>query len=241
LILCIKYDNILKDTNDILNRKVSFMETKGLLYEGTAKKVWKTNDPDLLIIEYKDDIVQKEENFDTGTMDNRITNYIFRILEEKGIPTHYVQELSDRETVVKKVSMLPLEVIVRNVSAGSFKERFGVEEGVELLCPVVEFRYKNEALKNPWMNAAIAEAMGIATKEELYKIIQYAGLINETLIEFFAEKEIRLIDFKIEFGKYKDQIILADEISPDTCRLWGANTNEKFDKKLLEIKYTHKQ
>ncbi|MEE1312464.1 MAG: phosphoribosylaminoimidazolesuccinocarboxamide synthase [Lachnospiraceae bacterium] len=211
------------------------MEKREQLYEGKAKKVFKTDDPDLLIVDYKDDATafngeKKGSIIGKGAVNNRMTNYIFKRLEEKGIPTHYVQELSDRQTVVKKVEIIPLEVIIRNTAAGSFSKKLGITEGYELLCPTLEFSYKDDALGDPFINDYFAIALGIATREEIDKITEYAFRINEALIEIFEEKKIRLIDFKIEFGRYKDQIILADEISPDTCRLWDVDTNEKLDK-----------
>lgn len=212
-----------------------FMEKRELLYEGKAKKVFKTNDPDLLIVDYKDDATawngeKKGTIPGKGAVNNRMTNYIFRILEEKGIPTHYVQELSDRETVVKKVKILPLEVIVRNAAAGSFSKRLAVEEGLELLNPTVEFCYKDDRLGDPLIDASYMPALGIASQTEMNKMVEYALTINEILIPFLEEKKLRLVDFKLEFGRYMDQIILADEISPDTCRLWDTETNDKMDK-----------
>jgi phosphoribosylaminoimidazole-succinocarboxamide synthase len=159
-----------------------------------------------------------------------MTNHVFRLLEEKGVPTHYVQELSDRETVVKKVEIVPLEVIVRNVAAGSFSKKLGIEEGFQLLEPTLEFSYKDDALGDPMINDYFAIAIGAATREEIDRITELAFKVNETLKEVFLQMGIKLIDFKIEFGRYKGQIILADEISPDTCRLWDVETNEKLDK-----------
>jgi phosphoribosylaminoimidazole-succinocarboxamide synthase len=159
-----------------------------------------------------------------------MTNHVFRLLEEKGVPTHYVQGLSDRETVVKKVEIVPLEVIVRNVAAGSFSKKLGIEEGFQLLEPTLEFSYKDDALGDPMINDYFAIAIGAATREEIDRITELAFKVNETLKEVFLQMGIKLIDFKIEFGRYKGQIILADEISPDTCRLWDVETNEKLDK-----------
>ena len=159
-----------------------------------------------------------------------MANYIMQILEKEGVPTHFIEELSDRETAVKKVEIVPLEVIVRNVAAGSFSKRLGVEEGRKLLTPTLEFSYKNDELGDPLINSYFALALGLATQEELDTISKYAFKVNEELIKFFKAANIDLIDFKIEFGRYKGQIILADEISPDTCRLWDATTHEKLDK-----------
>jgi phosphoribosylaminoimidazole-succinocarboxamide synthase len=211
------------------------MKKLDMLYEGKAKKVFLTDDPDVLIVDYKDDATafngeKKGSIVGKGAINNRMTNYVFKVLEEKGVPTHLVEELSDRETAVKKVEIVPLEVIVRNVAAGSFSKRLGIEEGRELLCPTLEFSYKDDALGDPLINDYFAIAIGAATREEIDKITEYAFKVNDVLKEFFLDAGIRLIDFKIEFGRYKGDIILADEISPDTCRLWDVNTNEKLDK-----------
>ena len=159
-----------------------------------------------------------------------MTNHIFKMLEEKGIPTHFVEELSDRETAVKKVEIVPLEVIVRNVAAGSFSKKLGIEEGFRLLAPTLEFSYKNDELGDPMINDYYAIAIGAATREEIDRITELVFKINEILVAYFAEKKIDLIDFKVEFGRYKGEIILADEISPDTCRFWDSETHEKLDK-----------
>lgn len=211
------------------------MEKLELLYEGKAKKVWTTADEDLLIVDYKDDATafngeKKGTIVGKGVVNNRMTNHVFKILETKGVPTHYVEELSDRETVVKKVEIVPLEVIVRNVAAGSFSKKLGIEEGKKLLAPTLEFSYKDDALGDPMINDYFAIAIGAATREEIDKISEYAFKVNDVLKEYFLGAGIELIDFKIEFGRYHDQIILADEISPDTCRLWDINTHEKLDK-----------
>ena len=211
------------------------MEKKELLYEGKAKKVFTTDQEDALIVSYKDDATafngeKKGTIVGKGIVNNRMTNHIFRILEEKGIPTHYIEELNDRETVVKKVEIVPLEVIVRNVAAGSFSKKLGIEEGFELLEPTLEFSYKNDALGDPMINDYYAVAIGAATREEINRITELVFKINKELVAFFKEIGIRLIDFKVEFGRYKGEIILADEISPDTCRFWDLNTNEKLDK-----------
>jgi len=211
------------------------MKKLEMLYEGKAKKVFKTDDEKKLIVDYKDDAtafngLKKGQIVGKGVINNKMTNIIFRYLEENGIETHFVEEISDRETVVKKVSIVPLEVIVRNVAAGSFSKRFGVEEGKALNNPILEFSYKNDALGDPMINTLQALAIGIATKEEIDSISLQTLKINELLKKYFHEKGIKLIDFKIEFGRYDGRIILADEISPDTCRLWDEKTNEKLDK-----------
>ena len=211
------------------------MEKKELLYEGKAKKVYTTENPDVLIVDYKDDAtafngVKKGTIVGKGVVNNRMTNHIFRMLEEKGIPTHYLEELSDRETAVKKVEIVPLEVIVRNVAAGSFSKKLGIEEGFKLLSPTLEFSYKNDELGDPMINDYYAVAIGAATREEINKITELVFKINEILVDYFKSIKVDLIDFKVEFGRYKGQIILADEISPDTCRFWDSETHEKLDK-----------
>ena len=215
---------------------MSNIEKKEQLYEGKAKKVYATNDPDLVIVDYKDDATafngeKKGTIVGKGVVNNRMSNFMFRLLEEKGVPTHLVEEISDRETIVKKVSIVPLEVIIRNVAAGSFSKRMGVEEGKQLLCPILEYSYKNDDLGDPFINDYYALALGIATKEDLETIAKYAFKVNEFMVKFFKGLNIDLIDFKIEFGKTSDgTIILADEISPDTCRFWDSTTHEKLDK-----------
>lgn len=212
------------------------MEKKELLYEGKAKKVYLTDDPDVLIVDYKDDAtafngLKKGTIVGKGVVNNRMTNLVFRKLENEGVPTHFVEELSDRETAVKKVEIVPLEVIVRNVAAGSFSKRLGVPEGTQFTAPTLEFSYKNDDLGDPLINDYFAIALGLATREELDKISEYAFKVNEVYKAYFAQLGIDLIDFKIEFGRYKDgEIILADETSPDTCRLWDSKTHEKLDK-----------
>lgn len=211
------------------------MEKLELLYEGKAKKVFKTEDPDVLIVDYKDDAtafngLKKGTIVGKGAINNRMTNHIFRLLEKEGVPTHLVKELSDRETAVKKVEIVPLEVIVRNVSAGSFAKKLGIEEGRKLLAPTLEFSYKNDELGDPMINDYYAIAIGAATREEIDKITEYVFKVNEVLKTYFSGLGIDLIDFKVEFGRYKGEIILADEISPDTCRLWDSKTGEKLDK-----------
>lgn len=206
------------------------------LYEGKAKKVYATEDDRYVIVDYKDDAtafngLKKGSIAGKGVINNRVTNYMMKLLEEKGIPTHFVEEISQRETVVKKVKIIPLEVIVRNIAAGSFSKRFGVPEGQKLLCPTLEYCYKDDALGDPMVNDSHILACGWATKEELDTISSYALKINEIMQEFFLKANILLVDFKLEFGKTADgTIVLADEISPDTCRFWDATTMQKLDK-----------
>ena len=215
---------------------MSNIEKKEQLYEGKAKKVYATNDPNLVIVDYKDDVTafngeKKGTITGKGVINNKMTNFMFKMLEKEGVPTHLVEEISDRETIVKKVSIVPLEVIIRNVAAGSFSKRMGVEEGKQLLCPILEFSYKNDDLGDPFINDYYALALGIATKEDIETISKYAFKVNEFMLKFFKGLNIDLIDFKIEFGKTADgTIILADEISPDTCRFWDSTTHEKLDK-----------
>ncbi len=211
------------------------MEKKELLYEGKPKKVYLTDDPDVLIVDYKDDAtafngLKKGTIVGKGVVNNRMTNLVFRKLENEGVPTHFVEELSDRETAVKKVEIVPLEVIIRNVAAGSFSKRLGVPEGTKFKAPTIEFSYKNDDLGDPLINDYFAIAMELATREEIDTITKYAFKVNEVLKAYFMEANIELVDFKIEFGRYHGQIILADETSPDTCRLWDADTHEKLDK-----------
>ena len=212
------------------------MEKREQLYEGKAKKVFATDNPEYCIVSYKDDAtafngLKKGTVTGKGVVNNRVSNYLMKMLEENGIPTHFVEELSDRETLVKKVSIVPLEVIVRNIAAGSFSKRFGVEEGKKLLIPTLEYCYKDDALGDPMVNDYHILACGWATKEELDTISSLTFRINDLLREFFLGVGIELVDFKLEFGKTSDgKIILADEISPDTCRLWDAKTHEKLDK-----------
>ncbi len=211
------------------------MEKLDLLYEGKAKKVYTTNDPDVLIVDYKDDAtafngIKKGTIQGKGVVNNRMSNHVFRILQKEGVPTHLVEELSDRETAVKKVEIVPLEVIIRNVAAGSFSKRLGVEEGTPFKEPTVEFSYKNDDLGDPLINDHFAVALELATWEEIETIKKYAFKVNDVLKAYFLQADMKLIDFKIEFGRYKGTIILADETSPDTCRLWDVHTNEKLDK-----------
>jgi phosphoribosylaminoimidazole-succinocarboxamide synthase len=219
----------------IIIKEEGKMEKLEMLYEGKAKKVYKTEDPKLFIVDYKDDAtafngLKKGQIAGKGVVNNTMANIIFKMLEEKGIPTHLVEQLSERETLVKAVKILPLEVIIRNVSAGSFSKRYGVEEGILFKKPVLEFSYKNDDLGDPLINDDHILALELTTKEQLADVKKYAYAVNEALKEFFLERELKLIDFKIEFGLYDGKVILADEISPDTCRLWDVNTNEKMDK-----------
>ena len=211
------------------------MNKQAQLYEGKAKKIFLTDDPDILIVSYKDSATafngeKKGSIKGKGEINNRMTNYLFRLLEKEGIPTHYVKELSGRETAVKRVEIVPLEVIIRNVAAGSFSKRLGIAEGTVLKEPTIEFSYKNDALGDPLINSSFARALGLASEEEIDTIKNYAFKINQILKRIFLAAGLKLIDFKIEFGRYHDKIILADEISPDTCRLWDITTNEKLDK-----------
>ena len=205
------------------------------LYEGKAKKVYATNDPDYVIVDYKDDATafngeKKGTIRGKGVVNNKMTNFIFKQLEEAGVPTHLVEELSDRETLVKHVEIVPLEVIVRNVAAGSFSKKLGIDEGTPLKTPTLEFSYKNDDLGDPFINDYYALGLGLATKEEIDDITKYAFKVNEFMLGFFKNIGIDLIDFKIEFGRFHGKIILADEISPDTCRFWDSKTHEKLDK-----------
>ena len=212
------------------------MEKTTLLYEGKAKKVYATNDPELVIVSYKDDAtaldgLKKGTISGKGVINNKMSNYLCQLLQKHGVPTHFVEELSDRETVVKKVSIVPLEVIIRNISAGSFAKRYGVEEGIVFDEPTIEFSYKNDDLHDPLINSYHALALGLATKGEIETIKRYAFTVNSVLCEYFLGLGVRLVDFKLEFGRLPSgEIVLADEISPDTCRFWDAKTNEKLDK-----------
>ena len=212
------------------------MEKKEQLYEGKAKKVFKTDDPELLIVSYKDDAtafngLKRGTIAGKGVINNQMSNRLMKLLEKEGVPTHYVEELSERDTLVKRVSIVPLEVIVRNISAGSFAKRYGVEEGIVFKRPTVEYSYKNDALGDPLLNRYHALALGLATADELDLIEKYAFRVNEVLSAFWLSCGVTLVDFKLEFGRLSDgTIVLADEISPDTCRLWDSVTKEKLDK-----------
>ena len=212
------------------------MEKTVQLYEGKAKKVYATTDENLVIVDYKDDAtafngLKKGTIAGKGVINNRVTNYLMQMLEKEGVPTHFVKELSDRETVVKKVSIVPLEVIIRNISAGSFAKRYGVEEGIVFDEPTIEFSYKNDDLGDPLINSYHALALKLATKEEIETIKTLAFKVNEVLKKYFLGLGIELVDFKLEFGRTHDgKIVLADEISPDTSRFWDSKTHEKLDK-----------
>ena len=211
-------------------------EKREQLYEGKAKKVYATDDPEVVIVSYKDDAtafngLKKGTITGKGAINNRMTNNLMRRLEAKGVPTHYVEELNDRETAVKKVSIVPLEVIIRNISAGSFAKRYGVEEGIVFDEPTIEFSYKNDDLGDPLINDYHALALGLATEAEINEIKAMAFKVNEVMKQYFDTLNVTLVDFKLEFGKTADgKIVLADEISPDTCRLWDKTTGEKLDK-----------
>lgn len=212
------------------------MEKREQLYEGKAKKVYATDDENLVIVSYKDDAtafdgLKKGTIAGKGVVNNKMSNRLMQLLEQNGVPTHFVEELSDRDTLVKKVEIVKLEVIIRNISAGSFAKRFGVEEGIVFNEPTIEFSYKNDDLHDPLMNTYHAIALGVATREEIETIKAMAFKVNEVLKAFFLTLGVKLVDFKLEFGKLPDgAIVLADEISPDTCRFWDAETNEKLDK-----------
>ncbi|AEF16757.1 Phosphoribosylaminoimidazole-succinocarboxamide synthase [Thermoanaerobacterium xylanolyticum LX-11] len=211
------------------------MEKLNMLYEGKAKKVYKTTDEDYYIIEYKDDAtafngIKKGTIQNKGVLNNEISAILFELLEKEGIPTHYVKKLNDREMLVKSAKIYPIEVLIRNYAAGSISKRLGIEEGTKLKRTVLEFCYKNDELGDPFINEYHIEAMELATKEEVETIKEYSFKINDILSKFFTSKNIILVDFKLEFGKSKDGIVLADEISPDTCRFWDSVTKEKLDK-----------
>ena len=211
------------------------MEKKEQMYEGKAKKVFATENPVYCIVSYKDDATafngeKKGTIVGKGVVNNRMSNFMFKLLEAKGVPTDYVEELNDRETVLKKVEIVPLEVIIRNKAAGSFSKRFGVPEGTALKCPTLEFCLKDDDLGDPMINDSQIYAIGAATKEEIARISELAYKINDVMVEFFKSVNVDLIDFKIEFGRFHGEILLADEISPDTCRFWDMDTQEKLDK-----------
>jgi phosphoribosylaminoimidazole-succinocarboxamide synthase len=206
------------------------------VYEGKAKKVFATDDPDLFIVDYKDDATafngeKKGTIVGKGVINNRVTNHLMKLLASKGIPTHLIEELSERETLVKKVKIVPIEVIVRNIAAGSLSKRLGLAEGTKLASTVLEYCYKDDALGDPMINDYHIAALNLATPAELEKISEYSFKVNKILSEYLKDLGIELIDFKLEFGRTKDgTIVLADEISPDTCRFWDSKTGEKLDK-----------
>ena len=212
------------------------MEKRNQLYEGKAKKVFATDDPALVIVSYKDDAtaldgLKKGTIAGKGVVNNKMSDFLFALLEKNGVPTHFVEELNDREALVRKVSIVPLEVIIRSISAGSFAKRYGVEEGIVFAEPTIEFSYKNDELHDPLINSYHALALGLATKDEIETIKSMAFRVNDILREYFLRLNVKLVDFKLEFGRLPDgRIVLADEISPDTCRFWDAVTGEKLDK-----------
>ncbi len=211
------------------------MEKKEMLYEGKAKQVFATDDAEVLLVHYKDDAtafngLKKGTISGKGAINNRVTNFMMQVLEKEGVPTHFVEELSDRDTLVKKVSIVPLEVIIRNISAGSFAKHYGVEEGIVFDEPTIEFSYKNDELGDPLINEYHALALKLATKAEIERIKELAFKTNEVMKKFFKERKVDLVDFKLEFGRLSDgTIVLADEISPDTCRFWDSETHDKLD------------
>ena len=205
------------------------------IYEGKAKKVFATDDPGIVIVDYKDDAtafngLKKGTIAGKGVVNNKVSNHFFRLLESHGIPTHYVEQLSDRETAVRRVQILPVEVIVRNRAAGSFSKRMGVEEGTSLACPILEYSYKNDELGDPFINSYYIRALNIATDEEMEQVKTLSFRINDILRAYLDGLGIELIDFKLEFGRFEGKVILADEISPDTCRFWDKATGKKLDK-----------
>lgn len=211
------------------------MAVKEMIYEGKAKKVFATDQADEVLVSYKDDATafngeKKGTIVGKGVVNNRMSNHLMQMLEEKGIPTHYIKELSERDTIVKKVEIVPLEVIIRNKACGSFSKRYGVAEGTELKQPTIEFSYKNDNLGDPLINTYHALALDLATDAEIAEIERLAFAVNDALIAYFETIDIELVDFKLEFGRYHDTIVLADEISPDTCRLWDIHTHARLDK-----------
>ena len=211
------------------------MEIREQLYEGKAKRVYATDDPQLVVVAYKDDAtafngLKKGTIAGKGVVNNRMSNLLFRYLADNGIPTHFVEEIDERRTVVKHVKIVPLEVIVRNIAAGSFSKRFGVAEGTELANPTVEYSYKNDELGDPMINTSQALALRLGTAEQIETIRKMALRVNDLLSEYFLKRDLILVDYKLEFGLFNGEVILADEISPDTCRLWDVHTREKLDK-----------
>ena len=211
------------------------MKKREQIYEGKAKKVYATDDPKIVIVDYKDDAtafngLKKGTITGKGVVNNKVSNHFFRLLEQQGIPTHYVEQLSDRETAVRRVEILPVEVIVRNRAAGSFSKRMGVAEGTTLACPILEYSYKNDELGDPFINSYYIRALNIATDDEMEQVKTYSFRINDILKAYLDELGIELIDFKLEFGRFDGTVILADEISPDTCRFWDKSTGKKLDK-----------
>jgi phosphoribosylaminoimidazole-succinocarboxamide synthase len=211
------------------------MKKLNQIYEGKAKKVFETDSPDYVIVDYKDDAtafngVKRGTIVGKGVVNNAVSNHLFKLLESKGIPTHFAEQISDRETIVKRVEIVPVEVIVRNIAAGSLAKRIGYPEGTKMKSTVLEYCYKNDELGDPMINDYHIRAMGLATDAEMAKIAEYSLKVNGILTEYLAGLGIELIDFKLEFGRFKGEILLADEISPDTCRFWDSKTKEKLDK-----------
>ncbi len=211
------------------------MKKLAQMYEGKAKKVFLTDDPTVVIVDYKDDAtafngLKKGTIHGKGVVNNKVSNHFFRLLEKSGIPTHFIEQLSDRETAVKRVEILPVEVIVRNRAAGSFSKRMGVPEGTELNCTILEYSYKNDALGDPFINSYYIRALGLATDAEMENVKEYSFRVNEILRKYLSDLGIELIDFKLEFGRYNGTVVLADEISPDTCRFWDKVSGKKLDK-----------
>lgn len=211
------------------------MKKLAQIYEGKAKKVFATDDPQIVIVDYKDDAtafngLKKGTILGKGIVNNKVSNHFFRLLEKNGIPTHFIEQLSERESAVKRVDILPVEVIVRNKAAGSFTKRMGVPEGTPLACTILEFSYKNDALGDPFINSYYIRALNLATDAEMEKVKEYSFRVNEILSKYLAGFGIELIDFKLEFGRCRGEVVLADEISPDTCRFWDMATGKKLDK-----------
>ncbi len=211
------------------------MKKLKLIYEGKAKKLYETDDPDRLIIEFTDeaaslDGVKKGVIRGKGIVNNKMSEYLFKFLESYHIPTHYESTISDREMVVKRLQMIPIEVIVRNVATGSLCTKYGCKDGEDLRYPIIEFYLKNDELHDPMMNEYHAAAFGLATPEEMKTIVRYATKVNALLKSFFIRRKVRLVDFKLEFGRFHDELMLGDEISPDTCRFWDLETGEELDK-----------
>ena len=211
------------------------MKKLGQIYEGKAKKVFATDDPQIVIVDYKDDAtafngLKKGTILGKGIVNNKVSNHFFHLLEKNGIPTHFIEQLSERESAVKRVEILPVEVIVRNKAAGSFTKRMGVPEGMALACTILEFSYKNDALGDPFINSYYIRALNLATDAEMEKVKEYSFRVNEILSKYLAGFGIELIDFKLEFGRCRGELVLADEISPDTCCFWDMATGKKLDK-----------
>ena len=205
------------------------------LYEGKAKRIYRTDDPDLYLVEYKDDATafngaKKGTIQNKGVLNNQISGVFFRMLEERGIPTHFVELVSDREMLVKTLEIIPVEVVVRNIAAGSLAKRLGLAEGTVLSLPVLEYYYKSDELGDPMINDYHIRALGLASREQMERIRDIALAVNSIMLEYLADKNIDLVDFKLEFGMHQGEVILGDEISPDTCRFWDHHTREKLDK-----------